>query len=249
MAFHLLCLAAIVLMVNLGFWQLRRLDERKEFNAEVTARTTEPALPLEELLAEPDFEPDQAEWRPVTAAGTWLPDQVVVFNRSLNGRPGDDVLTALELDDGQVVFVNRGFVPVGAEVPVPPSGGVEVLGTVRASEVRRRGGLTDSDVGTPADPLTEIRRIEIPRLAPQIEAPVVPVFLDLIESDPDSTAADPEPIPLPELSNGPHLGYAFQWFIFAACVAVGWALAVRRSLAKRRADPARRSTQPEQLSV
>jgi cytochrome oxidase assembly protein ShyY1 len=78
---------------------------------------------------------------------------------------------------------------------------------------------------------------------------VVPVFLDLIESDPDSTAADPEPIPLPELSNGPHLGYAFQWFIFAACVAVGWALAVRRSLAKRRADPARRSTQPEQLSV
>ena len=36
-AFHLLVVALIVAMINLAFWQLRRLDERRQFNAEVRA--------------------------------------------------------------------------------------------------------------------------------------------------------------------------------------------------------------------
>ncbi len=39
----------------------------------------------------------------------------------------------------------------------------------------------------------------------------------------------PEPPLLPELTEGPHLSYAVQWFIFSAAVAVGWVLAVRHS--------------------
>ena len=33
LGFHLLVIVGIVTMVSLGFWQLRRLDERKAFNA------------------------------------------------------------------------------------------------------------------------------------------------------------------------------------------------------------------------
>ena len=32
-AFHLLVVVGVVAMVNLGFWQLRRMDERQAFNA------------------------------------------------------------------------------------------------------------------------------------------------------------------------------------------------------------------------
>ena len=39
---------------------------------------------------------------------------------------------------------------------------------------------------------------------------------------------------LPELTEGPHLSYAVQWFIFSAAVAVGWVLAVRKSVNARR---------------
>jgi cytochrome oxidase assembly protein ShyY1 len=39
----------------------------------------------------------------------------------------------------------------------------------------------------------------------------------------------------PELTEANHLSYAFQWFIFAACVVVGWVLAVRRSVRTHRA--------------
>ena len=54
-AFHLLCLGAVFLMINLGLWQLRRLDARKEFNAEVIERSELPPVSIDELLAEPGF--------------------------------------------------------------------------------------------------------------------------------------------------------------------------------------------------
>ncbi len=60
------------------------------------------------------------------------------------------------------------------------------------------------------------------------------MYLDLIASDPPTEGDYPTPVPPPELSEGPHLSYAMQWFIFAAAVVVGWVLAVRRSIRTRR---------------
>ena len=38
----------------------------------------------------------------------------------------------------------------------------------------------------------------------------------------------PEPPPLPQLTNGPHLSYAFQWFSFATIAIVGYVVLVGR---------------------
>jgi len=223
-------------MTFFGIWQLDRLDQRKAFNDSVVDRSDEAPIPITDLLAEPSFDPATTEWRQVTAAGTWLPDQVIVFNRTQNGRPGDNIITPLLLD-GQngdeplTVLVNRGFVPVGTDVPDPPELGVEVLGRVRPSQVRQRGGVTDATDG----PVTEIRRVNIDKLAQQIDGEVAPVYLDLIASIPEGGPTAPAPIPAPPIDNGPHLSYAGQWFIFAFAVAVGWVLAVRRSIQNRRA--------------
>ena len=227
-AFHVLVFAAVALMIWLGFWQLRRLDERRQFNATVEARIDQPAVPVEDLLASTD-DPSRIEWRQVTATGTWRPDQIVWFNRSQGGIAGDNVLTALDtaLDDGDgVVIVNRGFVPLTAEVPPPPSGEIEILGRVRIPAARALGELTDAADG----PVTEVRRIDLGQLDEQIDGEVAPVYLDLIGSIPNVTAGDPDPVPAPTLSEGPHLSYAVQWFIFATAALLGWVLAVRRSL-------------------
>ena len=233
--FHLVVIAAIAAMVTLGFWQLDRLSERKDFNREVRERSQQEPVEFSVVLADLEagrLDPATAEWLPVTASGSYLPDQVLEFNNSQGGRAGDNVLTALALDDGTTVIVNRGFVPLGVEVPEAPAVGVEVLGYVRPSETRDRGGLTDTDDG---EPLTEIRRIDIPRLAPQFPGDVAPVYIQLTASVPPITATDPAVVVLPELDNGPHLSYAIQWFVFSVCVAIGWVLAVRRSLAVRAA--------------
>jgi cytochrome oxidase assembly protein ShyY1 len=235
--FHLVVIAAIVAMVFAAFWQLDRLDQRRTFNDAVRERSQQQPVDLAVILDDLDagrLEPSTAEWLPVTVSGTYLPGQVVEFNNSQGGRAGDNVLTALSFGGGGTVIVNRGFIPLALEddLPAAPSGDVTVTGFVRPSEVRDRGGVTDADDD---EPLTEIRRIDIPRLSQQFPGDVAPVYVQLTGSDPPLTAGDPAPVVLPELDEGPHLSYAIQWFIFAICVAVGWVLAVRRSLAIRAA--------------
>ena len=231
--FHAVVAAGIIAMGFAGYWQLQRLDERKEFNQLVVERSQSEPTDLRSVLAQLDngsLTLDAAEWLPVAVQGTYLPDQVLEFNNSQGGRAGDNVLTAMLTDDGDTVIVNRGFIPLGIDVPVAPQTEVEGLGYVRLSEVRDRGGLTDADDG---DPVIEIRRIDIPQLARQFPGDVAPVYVQLIDSDPPIVVGDPEPVVLPELSNGPHLSYSIQWFVFALCVAIGWVLAVRRSLRTR----------------
>ena len=66
LAFHALCLAAMVAMANLGLWQLRRLDERTAFNDRVTANAAASPAPVDELLALPT---DDAEYRRTVVTG------------------------------------------------------------------------------------------------------------------------------------------------------------------------------------
>ena len=229
-AFHLLVIAAIVAMINLGFWQLRRLDERRDFNEQVSSRIDLPAEPLDDVIGA-TTDPDALEWRSVEASGTYLADeQFVVVNRSQGGRAGDLVVTPLALDDGRILLVERGFVPLDADNAPAPSGDVEIVGRLRPSQERRRGQLSDPAEGD----LTEVQRVDIDRLAAQLPGTVVPMYVELVESTPAETGPFPEPIEVPELDEGPHLSYAVQWFIFAVCVAVGWVLAVRHSIRSRR---------------
>jgi len=238
LAFHLLVIAAIVLMVNLGFWQLRRLDERQAFNETVEQRADVAAGPLDDVLAETD-DPDVLEWRQVEATGTYLADeQVVIVNRSQGGAAGDHVVVPLELDDGRLLIVDRGFVPLGADASPAPSGDVRLVGRLHPTQERRRGQLTD-----PAGDLDQFQRIDLDRLADQLPAPVVPMYVDLVSSDP-ADGPFPAPIEVPDLGEGPHLSYAGQWFIFAACVGAGWVLAVRRSASIRRTEPTPTPTPP-----
>lgn len=233
LGFHLLVLALIVLMINLGFWQKHRLEDRREFNAEVRARSSEPIVPVEDVVTD-DTDPADVQWRTVTATGTYLADeQVVIVNRAQGGVTGVNVVAPLELDDGRLVLINRGFVPDTEPVPAPATGVVEVTGRLRETQQRSLGGLTEAD-----GELTELFRIDIPRLAEQLPAPVLPVYVDLLGAEPDQGAL-PIPLPDPELSEGSHLSYMVQWWIFSACVAVGWVLAVRRSIRQHRTDVAK----------
>ncbi|MEZ5296748.1 MAG: SURF1 family protein [Ilumatobacteraceae bacterium] len=239
--FHVVVIAAIVLMINLGFWQLRRLDQRQAFNATVEARYDLPPEPLDEVLTA-GTDPADVEWRQVTVSGTYVPDEtIIVVNRSQNGSAGRNVAVPLVLDDGRVVVVNRGFVPFAVEeIPPVPAEEVAVVGRLRESEVRRTGQLSDPADGV----LVEVQRLDLPRLESQLPGEVVPMYVDLVESNPAEVDGYPQPIAPPTLSEGNHLSYAFQWFIFSVAVAVGWVLAVRHSVRSRRAEELAPAAEP-----
>jgi cytochrome oxidase assembly protein ShyY1 len=230
---HLFVLAMVVTMVNLGMWQLNRLDERRERNDRVEARLAEDAVPVEDLVA-PGDDPEAVEdleFRPVTASGTYLVDEeVMVRARSLEGTPGSWAMTPLQLDDGTVVVVNRGwFANNGEFEAVPedlaaPTGPVVVEGIVRLTETKGRFGSTDPDAGT----LQNLARADVGRIAQQLDAEVLPVYVQLLEQEPEVGEGAPIPVPTPELDEGPHLSYAGQWFIFTTLTLIVYPLILRR---------------------
>jgi cytochrome oxidase assembly protein ShyY1 len=230
LGFHLLVIVFIVTMVNLGFWQLRRLDERKAFNAQVESRIDHAPAPLDDVLTV-GVDPSSVEWRAVIASGTYVPDeQFVVVNRSQDGIGGTMVVTPMKLADGRLLLVERGFQPGTTTPATAPPGTVQIVGRLRPSEERHTGQLSDPKSGA----LREAQRVDIPRLTAQLSATPLPMYVELTGSRPAEPTPYPAPVTLPVLDEGPHLSYAVQWFIFSIAVVVGWVLAVRKSLRTRR---------------
>ena len=228
---HLFVVVLLVTMVSLGFWQLRRLDEKRDRNALVEARADQPVAPVGELLdpGDDDATVDGVRYRSVTATGTYDDTATVaVRNRTQDGFTGAWLVTPLRLESGERVGVIRGFVGLesdGSVVDAPaPGGEVTVTGLVADPD-----GL---DGTAPHD------------IAPLLDTGdgILPALVRADESDPpEPNAADPTrpepasilPVPPPELSEGPHLGYAVQWFIFSAIAIVGYPLVLRRVAARR----------------
>ena len=229
-AIHLLVIALVVVMVNLGKWQLNRHNERKEFNATLVQRFDAPIRPLDELL--PNAKKQDIEWMPTAVTGTYLQgEDISLVNVSQNGIAGYDAITPMLLSDGKIVLVNRGFLPLASAFPAAPSGEVSLLGRVRASSERRTGAVSDPATGE----LTEVQRIDIDRLQQQIDGELVPVYVQLLKSTP-AEAPTLSTIVDPEFGNGPHLSYTVQWLVFAFCAVGGWIALVRREMVKQKKD-------------
>ena len=236
---HVLVVLLVIVLVNLGFWQLRRLDEKRDFNRLVTARSDEPAAPVADVLAATATFDDAAAvvYRKVTASGTYVPDeQVIIRSRTFQGKSGAWLLTPLRLDDGTGVVVNRGWVPVQAGIALedewaPPTGRVRVTGLLVGTQTKGRFGATDPEGAR----LVTMARTDIGRIQEQTSEDLAPAVLQLDTQSPPQQGDFPVAVGPPELSEGPHLNYAGQWFIFATIAVVGYPLVLRR-VARNKAD-------------
>ena len=228
---HLIAVIAIVVFVNMGFWQLRRLSERQEFNTRLTVRTEAAAVDLGDAVAQYGLDPDELELRLVDAAGEYQTgEEVILLARSFNGVSGHHVLTPLYLDDDRALIVDRGWVPVDLGTPglanhAAPTGAVTVRGVLRPTEVRGSFGPTIPPDGI----VTQVPRVDLERLQQQISGELFPVYIQLVEQNPAQPGELPRLVPLPEPSEGPHRAYAVQWFLFAVVTAVGYPVLLRRT--------------------
>lgn len=223
-------------MAFLGFWQMDRRDQKREFNSTVIARTTQPSMPLTRMVTASSTMVDDLEWRPITTSGRYLPEEsVTIINRSLDGTAGYSPLSALLLDTGDVVYVNRGFVPLAEPRPPTPEGQVEIRGFIRLTQTRGALGAVDS-----TDPATtEFHRIDLALIGQRLDRPVLPVYVQLIDETPPRPTTWPSPVGIPDLDEGPHFSYAFQWWFFSLVALAGWIVVARRALKTPDRSPAR----------
>ena len=220
---HGFALAVIVLFVFLGLWQLDRHRQRQDENQLIEQRLSA-AEQVVDGLDDLDGSPSDLDYRPVTVAGSWVDGTVaLVANRSQGGVAGVHIVGVVELDDGGLLAVNRGFLPTGIDdiEPAAVDGPVRLAGWLRPSVERGRFGATDSG----DSPL--IPRLDTDSISERVDGSVPEVWLQVADDDPDRVTF-PDPIPAPELDPGPHLGYAAQWFIFATLGALFYGALLRR---------------------
>jgi cytochrome oxidase assembly protein ShyY1 len=224
---HVLVAVAVITFVNLGFWQLRRLDERREYNALVTQRLQAQPVPLDELLRTVGSDAGALEYRRVVVSGRYQPDsQLLTAPRSRDGRPGPQVLTVLDRGEAGPVLVDRGWIPFArntVRAPVVRGGEVRVDGIVRAPEP---GAIGSGQ---------QVARIVPAQIAARNGQPLPAFYVELWDQRPAPVAADPLPASAPALTEGNHQSYAFQWFAFALIALVGYPALLWRT-AHERAD-------------
>ena len=108
LAFAILGLAVAVTCIFLGFWQLSRLEERKEFNKQLRSRAETAPVDLASLPADTGA----ARFRRVKLNGSYdFEHEIRLTNRTRNGSPGVNIVTPLRMPGTDtVVLVNRGWV-------------------------------------------------------------------------------------------------------------------------------------------
>jgi len=192
------------------------------------------------VLRDADETPDQAAFRRVTVTGVYAPDEEVLLStRSHEGLPGHHLLTPLVLEDGSGLIVDRGWVPLELDDPPVPQAApgregeeVTVSGILLAAEGESAFGPRTPEEGE----VDYVGTVDIARLQRQVGAELLDVYLLSQQQQPLKPGPLPLPVPPPELSEGNHLNYAGQWFLFAAVVLIGYPFLLRRALQDRRRD-------------
>ncbi len=230
----LLVIAAALVMARLGIWQLDRLEQRRAFNAQVQAARAQPALDLDQGIP---VDISDMEWRSVEISGEYdFANQVAIRNQYHGNEYGYHLLTPL-LSQGTAVLVDRGWIPADSNsTPTDwrkfdEPGMVTIKGQIRLGQAKPAfGGVADA---LPADgsKLVVWNNADVEKIASQMPYPILNVYIQ-----PDTDPADETP-PIPyqpelDLTEGPHFGYALQWFTFATILLVGYPFFVRKQESK-----------------
>jgi surfeit locus 1 family protein len=240
LVFAAIALVAAALFVRLGFWQLDRLSQRRERNTLLSERINAPPATWSETTA--------VRYRRVRLTG--VPDyerEIVLVGRSRGGSPGVNLVTPLRLrGTDTAVLVNRGWVYSPDATAVDHArwregdGDGDTLSVEGYVEAFTEPGPGD----LPANQRIA-RRLSHQAVSARFPYPIAPAYVVGIDPTPPagrqpSVSRDVPVRPgLPAPDEGPHFGYALQWFAFAVIAVVGAGIAIatgRRAVINHGAD-------------
>jgi surfeit locus 1 family protein len=227
-------LAGTALCIRLGIWQLDRLEQRRAFNHQFESMRLMSALNLDREV--PD-DISSMEWRAVIVHGEYdFANQIAIRNQYNGDQYGYHLLTPL-LFEGGAVLVDRGWIPADGNSEssdwgkYDQSGPVDIMGQLRLGQTKPAfGGVADRLPENGAK-LEIWNNADLTHIANQIPYPILPVY---IQPNVDENDTDP-PIPYQptvEITEGPHMGYALQWFTFATILFVGYPFFLRKQETK-----------------
>lgn len=223
----LLVISVMLLLARLGVWQLDRLEERRAENVQMAAVLASEKLDLNtaasSLFNADDLPPDLAslESRQVSVRGEFdFENQIILKVQNWQGRAGVHLITPLVLDDETAVLVDRGWIPDADnsaenirkyDVPNPQN----IDGFVAMSQTLSGGRGT-----IPEEAQAEWYRVDVEAIEPQMPYSLLPIYL--LQAADGNEALPYREDPEVDLSEGNHLSYALQWFIFSIGLGIGY---------------------------
>lgn len=212
----LMTLPALLVLLALGTWQLQRLAWKETLIAERQTQLAAVPAPLPQFT---DAAAGGLAHRRFSVRGRFLHEQTLFYGApAVGGMPGVELLTPLRLDDGRMIVVNRGWIPLDArQAAARPQtlteGAVAIIGVLRPASTetgwftpepdRRAGHWFSYDVAA---------------MAAHLALPLLPAVLEAV---PD---AERGRLPLARAAEvnlvNHHLQYALTWYGLALALAV-----------------------------
>jgi len=210
-------------LIMLGFWQLTRAEEKEALAAKFDARAQQAPASLNEAALW-NSSAKELGYLPVKLKGELVPDSYLLLdNRIVGGRYGNEVAALLDLGNGTSVLVNRGWVkadPGRLTMPDVPQPGGKQSAQGHVYVAPGDPYLLAEQTFEGSWPMT-VQALEMQKLVPIVFARTgtrlfpYPVRLNAGESlalDIDWQVVNVRP--------EKHRGYAVQWFAMAAVLAL-----------------------------
>ena len=196
----LMGIVGVSVLMSLGFWQLRRMEEKRVYLDAIEARIGNAPIPLP---AVPDEGRDK--FQAVFAEGSFTGEYLEVLAGRKGASPGVMLIEAFALPDGRRIMVQRGFVQEEARrVPRAPAAAT-VEGNLHWPQ--------DTSSSTP--PPDEKTGLWFARDVPAMAAKLKTEPTLIVARQPTGDGIAPMPVDSSGIPND-HWGYAIQWFLLAA---------------------------------
>ncbi len=203
-------------LVALGSWQLQRLSWKVDLIEQRQAGFEAAAI---ELPHDTDAI-EEIIWRRVLVTGEYLHDQEIhLAARSMRGNVGSHILTPFLRSSGEILLINRGWVPRERLDPAARAEG-QVTGTVTIEGIATRGSVKGPF--SPAnDPIKNVWLwVDLAAMEKQVGQPLQRVVVDTLN------------VPVPggfpiggqtriNIAND-HLQYAITWYAIAISLILIW---------------------------
>lgn len=202
----------MILFLRLGFWQLHRADEKKHMVQAQALMAKMNAISWDAGSALPQ------QYQNLQVQGHYVPQVFLLDNQHQEHQFGYDVLTPLELGDGSIVMIDRGWVAgdnARQRFPdvVIPQGLVHILGAAyfpSSNQWLLGPGMEKKD-----NKVYIFEQMDVTLWRQILQKPVHPFIIRLDKKQAYGYSRQWTIVSMPPQR---HLAYALQWFVMALVI-------------------------------
>lgn len=219
-----LVLLGTIVLFRLGLWQISRYYERQAFNNQYLGQQAAPILDLGQANWS---ELENLEYRNVLVSGVYDNDSSIArVNQYHDGVLGYALMTPLILPDGRAIYIDRGWVPSMTDQRSPDWDRYDVNGEVSITGILRNA-VEDHDPKANSD-----GKIWIDFYPADVQREIgYDIAKQFVQPIPSGESDPPVPsIMEVEITEGPHISYAFQWFSFGILLLFGYPFVLKKTM-------------------